>query len=106
VLRHSAWPGNVTELEHALRAALRRRPVGDLRREDLPASCFTGSRRALGQLEALERDAIVRALVDAGGNRKQAASDLGMSRSSLYRKIHTFGIGDVGADIAAGPTPV
>lgn len=92
VLARFAWPGNVAELDQVLRAALRRRPVGLIRREDLPSSCFTTSRRTLSRIETLERDAIVAALVAADGNRKQAAEHLGMSRSSLYRKIHAFGI--------------
>ncbi|MGD9991407.1 sigma-54-dependent Fis family transcriptional regulator [Pseudonocardia sp.] len=92
VLERNAWPGNVTELEHGLRAALSRRPAGQLRSEDLPPTCFTTSRRVLTPIEALQRDAIIQALNDAEGNRKKAAQELGMSRSSLYRKIHAFGI--------------
>jgi transcriptional regulator of acetoin/glycerol metabolism len=92
VLAGNVWPGNVAELHQALRAALTRRPVGHIRREDLPLECFTASRRALSPIEALERDAIIRALADADGNRKRASANLGMSRSSLYRKIHAFGI--------------
>jgi DNA-binding NtrC family response regulator len=35
----------------------------------------------------MERDAIVKALKKAGGNRKRAAEILGISRSSLYNKL-------------------
>ena len=48
--------------------------------------------RTLGNLESLERDAIVRALRDADANKTQAALALGMSRSTLYRKIAYYGI--------------
>lgn len=92
VLTRNAWPGNLTELSRVLRAALARRPVGAIRREDLPAGCYTAGRRTLSPIEALERDAIIRALAETDGNRKMAAERLGMSRSSLYRKIHSFGI--------------
>jgi sigma-54 dependent transcriptional regulator, acetoin dehydrogenase operon transcriptional activator AcoR len=92
VLARNVWPGNIAELQQVLRAALTRRPVGPLSPEDLPPTCFTTSRRVLSPIEALERDAILRALADAEGNRKLAAANLGMSRSSLYRKIHAFGI--------------
>lgn len=92
VLSRYAWPGNVAELQQALRAALTRRLAGPIRREDLPAECFTISRRTLTPIEALERDAIIGALTTANGNRKMAAANLGMSRSSLYRKIQSFGI--------------
>jgi transcriptional regulator with PAS, ATPase and Fis domain len=37
-----------------------------------------------------ERDAIVRALMEAGGNRVKAAGILGIARSSLYRKIDAY----------------
>ncbi len=102
VLAGIAWQGNVAELRQVLRAALERRPVGAIRREDLPSTCFTTSRRTLTPLEVLERDAIVRALGDAGGNRVRAAQILEMSRSSLYRKIHAYGITYVAAPADAG----
>lgn len=92
VLTRNPWGGNIAELDEVLAAALRQRPAGTVRREDLPASCFTTSRRVLSPMETLERDAIVRTLAEAGGNRKNAAAALGMSRSSLYRKMHLFGI--------------
>jgi DNA-binding NtrC family response regulator len=86
------WPGNVTELRDVLPAALTRRPAGDLREADLPEKCFASSRRSLTPMEIVERDAIVRALVEAGGNRVKAAGILGIARSSLYRKIDAYGI--------------
>ncbi|GAA1633215.1 transcriptional regulator MimR [Kribbella alba] len=87
-----SWPGNIRQLEEALRAALGKRPVGEIRPEDLPGYCHQSARRQLTGLEAIERDAIVRALHDADGNRVQAAAALGIARSSLYRKLRTFGI--------------
>ncbi|HEY0619198.1 MAG TPA: helix-turn-helix domain-containing protein [Kribbella sp.] len=87
-----SWPGNIRQLEEALRAALGKRPVGEVRPEDLPGYCHQSARRQLTGLEAIERDAIVQALHDADGNRVQAAAALGIARSSLYRKLRTFGI--------------
>jgi len=40
----------------------------------------------------MERDAIVLALTDACANKAQAARALGMSRATIYRKIHEYGI--------------
>jgi transcriptional regulator of acetoin/glycerol metabolism len=46
----------------------------------------------LTPLESLECDAIVEALVDAGGNKVEAARRLAMSRATIYRKIRDYGI--------------
>jgi transcriptional regulator of acetoin/glycerol metabolism len=46
----------------------------------------------LSPLESIERDAVVDALVNAGGNRVEAARHLGMSRATIYRKIRYYGI--------------
>jgi transcriptional regulator with AAA-type ATPase domain len=89
------WPGNLVQLREALAEALRKHPVGEIRPEDLPAWCRTsGSRHTLTPLESVERDAIVAALARCRGNRARAAASLGMSRSSLYRKITTYAITD------------
>jgi len=92
VICRYTWPRNITQLEEALAAALLRRPVGDIQPEDLPGYCHDSARRQLTGMEALERDAIVKALRDANGNRVQAAATLGIARSSLYRKLKSFGI--------------
>ncbi|HZC09748.1 MAG TPA: helix-turn-helix domain-containing protein [Mycobacterium sp.] len=86
------WPGNVRQLDDALRTALGHRPVGEIQSEDLPGYCYQTSGRTLSALESIERDAIVLALREAGGNRVQAAAALGIARSSLYRKLNNFGI--------------
>ncbi|MGE0217414.1 sigma-54-dependent Fis family transcriptional regulator [Mycolicibacterium sp.] len=93
IARYS-WPRNISQLREALVHALRRRPVGEIQESDLPGYCQTASRHALMPLEAAERDAIVAALRETGGNRVAAAAHLGMSRSSLYRKVKTYGIVD------------
>ncbi|MDQ1736716.1 MAG: sigma-54 dependent transcriptional regulator, acetoin dehydrogenase operon transcriptional [Pseudonocardiales bacterium] len=91
VVRYS-WPRNIGQLEDALRAALSKRPVGDVQPDDLPGYCHNTSRRQLSGLESIERDAIVKALHDARGNRVHAAQALGIARSSLYRKLRSYGI--------------
>jgi len=95
VICRYTWPRNITQLEEALAAALLRRPVGDIQPEDLPGYCHDSARRQLTGMEAIERDAIVKALRDAGGNRVQAAATLGIARSSLYRKLKSFGISTI-----------
>ena len=51
------------------------------------------TRRILTQIEALERDAIVRSLEENGGKKLNAAAALGISRATIYRKIKDYGIG-------------
>jgi len=87
-----SWPGNVRQLEEALACALRRRPVGCIEAQDLPAFCQSVPRSSLRPVDEIERDAIVAALREAGGNRVAAAVALGLARSTLYRKIHQYGI--------------
>lgn len=45
-------------------------------------------------LKTLEREAIIRALESTGGRKRQAALALGISRKTLYDKIHAHGLGD------------
>ncbi|NWJ74592.1 Fis family transcriptional regulator [Pseudonocardia sp. ICBG1122] len=88
------WPGNVRQLRSALAAALQARPVGTIEVADLPPYCQSTLRTPLRWVDQAERDAVVAALREAGGNRKAAAVALGLARSTLYRKIKQYGITD------------
>jgi len=92
VISRYPWPRNIRELEEALTVALLTRPVGEIQAEDLPGYCHSGASRLLSVLESGERDMIVAALHEAEGNRVRAAAALGIARSSLYRKLKSFGI--------------
>jgi DNA-binding NtrC family response regulator len=92
LLARSTWPGNAEQLWQVMRSIVARKRVGSIEPGDLPPECWTVSRRRLSQLEALERDAIVQSLLDSGGNKAKAAESLGMSRATIYRKIHGYGI--------------
>lgn len=94
VLTTYHWPGNVRQLRTALADAVRVRPVGAIEVADLPAYCQSAPRSSLRPVDEVERDAIVAALRDTGGNRKAAAAALGLARSTLYRKIRQYGITD------------
>ncbi|MFT3662195.1 MAG: helix-turn-helix domain-containing protein [Gordonia sp. (in: high G+C Gram-positive bacteria)] len=91
-LKKYPWPGNVTELVDALTHALRANLAGTLTEHDLPPSIHSAPKRTMTALETAERDTIVAALRENGGNRARAARMLGIARSSLYRKIDTYGI--------------
>jgi transcriptional regulator of acetoin/glycerol metabolism len=92
MLCRSSWPGNIEQLWQVLRNIVQRRRSGSIQPDDLPPECRTVSRRLLSPLEAMERDAIVRSLIDWNGNKIKAAAALGMSRATIYRKIHEYGI--------------
>jgi transcriptional regulator of acetoin/glycerol metabolism len=91
-LLRAPWPGNIAQLEHVIRRILSRRRTGHIGLEDLPPECHATSRRVLTHWETLERDAITQALMETGGHRVKAASRLGISPATIYRKIQAFGI--------------
>ncbi|HEY0555160.1 MAG TPA: sigma 54-interacting transcriptional regulator [Thermoanaerobaculia bacterium] len=94
------WPGNVRELESAIeRAVLLCPDGGTLQREHLgtlePVATSPPPRGDLSeptgtlqeQVEALEREAILRALAAAKGNKSKAAGLLGITRNGLSLKM-------------------
>jgi sigma-54 dependent transcriptional regulator, acetoin dehydrogenase operon transcriptional activator AcoR len=86
------WPGNVRQLRKVLAETVARQRSGLIGVDKLPAECRSLARRKLTQIEALERDAIVRCLQENRGSKGAAADALGMSRATIYRKIKEFGI--------------
>jgi transcriptional regulator of acetoin/glycerol metabolism len=92
LLLRSNWPGNTEQLWQVMRRVVQHRRSGTIRPHDLPPECWTVSRRLLSPLESMERDAIVQSLLDYEGNKVKAAESLGMSRATIYRKIHEYGI--------------
>lgn len=92
LLMRGDWPGNVVQLHRVLRLVTKHRRTGTIQPADLPAEYRAITRRALNRYETIERDAIVRSLEDADGNKARAAKLLGVSRATIYRKIHEYGI--------------
>jgi sigma-54 dependent transcriptional regulator, acetoin dehydrogenase operon transcriptional activator AcoR len=91
-LLRSPWPGNVAQLDRVVQAAVAVRPTGRIEPGDLPDEAHTTSRHVLTPMEAIERDAISRALDESGGDKRKAAARLGISRATIYRKIRAFGL--------------
>ena len=92
LLLRSNWPGNTEQLSQVLRQVARHRRTGTIHPGDLPPECWSVSRRLLSPMESIERDAIVQTLLDHHGNKSKGAGSLGMSRATIYRKIHEYGI--------------
>jgi sigma-54 dependent transcriptional regulator, acetoin dehydrogenase operon transcriptional activator AcoR len=93
VLAAHPWPGNLHELRRVVEVLLDRRSAGDITPDDVP-DAYRGSTaaRRLAPIEQIEHDAIARALRACDGNKVHAAKQLGMSRSTLYRRIRTLGV--------------
>jgi len=94
VLVSYAWPGNVRELKSAIEYAMIGCNEEWIRIADLPPEIPPRAR--VGQ-PALAPDTEVsqirNALERAGGSRTEAARVLGVSRSTLYRRMRTLQIG-------------
>ncbi len=97
------WPGNIRQLRNALRAMIARRSGDKLEAADLPCDYGLCPRPAepaapapekdsLNALGRAERDALLRELELERGNLSHVARKLGVSRNTLYRKMHRLGI--------------
>jgi two-component system response regulator HydG len=91
LLDHS-WPGNVRELRHVLQRSILLRNSDVLGASDLSFTSITAktAEPIPSNLSSLERHAIVQALGKSGGNKTDAALLLGISRSTLHRKLNEF----------------
>ncbi|MFD2399655.1 helix-turn-helix domain-containing protein [Prauserella oleivorans] len=82
------WPGDLAELVETITTLAGETPGPVIQRRDLPPHLRQESpRRELSLLEEAEREAIIRALHTAGGNKSRAADLLGIGRSTLYRRL-------------------
>jgi transcriptional regulator of acetoin/glycerol metabolism len=92
-LTGQVWPGNVRELRAVLSSALLRSGGRNVALKHLPPEYRTAPiRHRLTALQRAEREALLNALDDSGGNKLAAAELLGIARSTLYRKIRILGI--------------
>lgn len=90
------WPGNVRELENCIQFAAYLAEGDEVLPEHLPDYLMRDgsaeSESLLQGQQGIERSRIERALESAKGNIGEAARQLGVSRSTLYRKRKQFGI--------------
>jgi transcriptional regulator of acetoin/glycerol metabolism len=85
------WPGNIRQLETAVRCAAAVARTSEIDVADLPDEILKTARRTqLSRLEDVELTEIQIALREAHGNRALAAGLLGIGRSTLYRKLDTM----------------
>ena len=104
LFRAYSWPGNVRELRGVIENMVLLGDSGELRIEDVPievrqqlnppvaAAALEPSLFSSPKLKQNERAAIESALATTGGRLAAAAKMLGISRSTLYRRLEHYGI--------------
>ena len=101
-LRRYPWPGNVRELKNVIQRAVLMARESEITPDLLPERIREASELdgrtgkfpiRLGMtLDDVEKQFISMTLASTGGNKKQAASILGISRRALYNKLERFGL--------------
>jgi len=95
------WRGNIRELDNVLERAMILGNSEWITVDDLPhvenhveknQNLYSGPHDLKGALKAYEKMHIENVLKETEGNRGEAAKLLGLSRSSLYRKLDSLGI--------------
>lgn len=110
LLENYPWPGNVRELKNAIERAAVLCSGDKLRPEHLPARIVSGNptrssappghensredimARARNELQGIERQRILDALEQSGGNQTRAAEVLGISRRTLVYRLGELGV--------------
>ncbi len=95
LLKQYHWPGNVRELQHVIERAVILSEAGELQYDDfmlrLPVSA-SQDKEGKFNLEELEKNTIREVLRHCSGNMTQAAGLLGITRTSLYRRLEKYGL--------------
>ena len=91
-----SFPGNVRELQHIAERAVALSQDGVLRVADLPPDLSMGDAKpvpaedAVLPLKAMEKDHIFEVYRQTGFNQSETARVLGISRTTLWRRLHEF----------------
>ncbi len=105
ILERYHWPGNVRELENVVRRCVALARTDAVTRADLPPEVLdagalppgeTPASGLVGDLERIERNALVTALEETGWNISRAARVLGVGRTALQYKMKKYGISKPG----------
>lgn len=86
------WPGNIRELEHAVERAVILATADELTPEDFSFKKKTKSiALQITNLEELERITVEKVIQKHDGNMSKVAKELGIGRTTLYRKLDKYG---------------
>jgi DNA-binding NtrC family response regulator len=90
-MRDYAWPGNVRELDHAVERGVLMAQGKVVRAPDLGLNASNTTPRLEDMsLEEVEAFLIKKTLARCDGNARQAAEQLGLSRSAFYRRLERY----------------
>ena len=99
VLMKYEFPGNVRELENIIEHAFVLCHSSQIEIEHLPkefiekfAEDKTSKKKSAGRIKEAENNLIIDALKKHAGNRSKAAEELGIDKSTLWRKIKKYNI--------------
>lgn len=100
ILKRYPWPGNVRELESVLERAINHSQDGIIRTANLPEVVRSGRVITSGSpqpepvlsMEEAEREAIIRAGWACEGHVTEMAQQLGIGRTTLWRKMKNLSI--------------
>jgi two-component system, NtrC family, response regulator HydG len=93
-LQRYPWPGNIRELQNAVERAVIMSEKSTLTKNDFP---FNTRGQALQKTNALnlddmEKSVIQQAIAKHKGNLSNVAKELGVGRTTLYRKMSKYGL--------------
>lgn len=93
-LNQYGWPGNVRELQHAIERAIIMTDTDILQPDDFILSSQPGRSNEVElntyNLDEVEKQIIMKVLKQNQGNISQAAQELGITRTSLYRRMEKY----------------
>jgi two-component system response regulator HydG len=100
LLQKYSWPGHVRELENVIERAVILATGEYVSERELPLA-LQQEREVSGQapevpqsgnLEEIEKQAVLNTLEQTGGNKSQAARILGITRATLHKKLKKYGL--------------
>lgn len=103
LLLQYAWPGNVRELENTIAYAFARSKDSMIKAEKLPPvfrNFDTPPKKSLSgtaELPEDEKEELLKLLIKHQWNRSKVAAELGIGRTTLWRKLKDFQIDDPGS---------
>ncbi|UII22483.1 sigma-54-dependent transcriptional regulator [Fulvivirga ligni] len=94
-LEQHSWPGNIRELQHAIERAVIMSDTSVLDPDDLllqnPKNKVISPNESVS-LNEIEKETIEKAIAKNKGNISKAAKELGLGRTTIYRKMDKYGI--------------